>query len=93
MYGTVRAQTVCMAYRKICVEVLARFSPQGGIKPLELTWTDGRRYQVERICSVQCAPARVSAVLPVRYTCVIGGREKFLYFEPERLRWFVERKE
>ena len=38
------------------------------------------------------APARVSAVLPMRYTCVMGGREKYLYFEEERLRWFVERE-
>ena len=36
------------------------------------------------------APARVNAVLPVRYTCVIGGKEKLIYFEPERMRWFVE---
>ena len=79
-----------MKYKKVCVEVLARFSGKGGVRPVELVWSDGRTFPVERVRFVERAPARVNAVLPVRYTCVIGGKEKLLYFEPERMRWFVE---
>ena len=79
-----------MEYKKVCVEILARFSEEGSVRPLELVWTDGRKYAVERVRFVERAPARVNAVLPVRYTCVIGGKEKYLYFEPDRMRWFVE---
>lgn len=79
-----------MGYRKVCVEVLARFSERGGVSPLEVVWADGTRYSVEQVRSVEQTPARVPAVLPVRYTCVILGRERFLYFEPDRMRWFVE---
>lgn len=86
-------QTVGMSYKKICVEVLARFLAEGGVRPIQIVWSDGRRYPVVRICSVQRAPARVSAVLPLRYTCMISGREKELYYEPDRMRWFVEIKE
>lgn len=79
-----------MQYRKVCVEVTARFSKEGGVLPLSLVWEDGHRFTVDRVKAVEAAPARVGALLPVRYTCVIGGREKWLYLEPEKLRWFVE---
>ena len=77
-------------YRKICVEVFAKFSPDGGVRPVELVWADGKRYPIERIRFVERVPARVEALLPVRYTCLVHGREKYLYFEPEKMRWFVE---
>ena len=86
-------QTVGMSYKKICVEVLAQFLAEGGVQPIQIVWSDGRRYPVERICSVQRAPARVSAVLPLRYICIISGQEKALYYEPDRMRWFLEIKE
>lgn len=79
-----------MAYKKVCVEVLVRFFGEGGMRPVELIWADGRRYAVERVRFIERVPSHVPAVLPVRYTCIIGGREKFLYFEPESMRWFVE---
>lgn len=79
-----------MRYRKVCVEVTAKFSRDGGVKPLSLVWEDGRRLEVDRVKAVERAPARVSALLPIRYTCVILGRERWLYLEPDKMRWFVE---
>lgn len=58
--------------------------------PLSLVWEDGRTLSIDRVKAVEHAAARVSALLPVRYTCVILGRERWLYFEPEKQRWFVE---
>ncbi len=58
--------------------------------PLAVVWEDGRRFPVDCVMSVTNAPERVASVLPVRYTCVIRGRKKFLYFEPKRRAWFVE---
>ena len=60
---------------------------------MELFWPDGSRFSVDRVRFVERAPARVNAVLPVRYTCVIRGQEKYLYFEPDHMRWFVEVKQ
>lgn len=81
-----------MHYAKVCVEVAARFLRDGGLRPVALLWEDGRRYEVQRVKFIERAPAHVNAVLPVRYTCVIAGKEKELWFEPEELRWFVEVK-
>lgn len=79
-----------MQLRKVLVEVTAKFSREGGIKPLSLVWEDGRTFCVDRVIAAERAPARVSALLPVRYTCVISGKERWLYYEPEKERWFVE---
>ena len=79
-----------MQYEKVCVEIFARFLSSGGLRPVELLWTDGARYPIDRTKFIERAPARVPAVLPIRYTVVIGGRERYLYFEPEKMCWFVE---
>ena len=79
-----------MGYKKVCVEVLAIFSREGGVRPVVLIRQDGRRYPIDRVRTVGHAPARVAAVLPVRFACSVCGREVALYFEPARLRWFIE---
>lgn len=79
-----------MELSRVCVEVTAQFLREGGMKPLSLRWTDGRRFEIEQVKAVERAPARVEGRLPIRFTCVILGRTRWLYFEPEKLRWFVE---
>lgn len=76
---------------KIPVSVTAKFRAEGGLVPFSVHWSDGRVFLVERVEKIERAPARVDALLPLRYTCRIGGQQKYLYFEAEKLRWFVER--
>lgn len=80
-----------MRYVKVYVEAVVRFLPSGGMRPLYIVWEDGARYDVDGVRFVGRAPARAGSVLPVRYTCMMGGREKYLYFEPDGERWFVEK--
>lgn len=82
-----------MAVKKVHVFVNANFPAEGGAVPLSVRWEDGREFFIERVEKVERAPARVEALLPLRYTCRIRGMRKFLYFEIEKLRWFVEREE
>lgn len=79
-----------MDYRKVHVEVEVKFLKEGGMRPVWVKWEDGRKFQVERIKFIERASTRTGSVLPVRYTLIIGGREKRLYYEPEDMRWFVE---
>ena len=67
-----------MEYQKVCIEVVARFSRDGGIRPIKFVWTDGATYAIDRVRFAERAPARVSAIMPVRYTCLIGGKEIFV---------------
>ena len=81
-----------MGYEKVYVETIVRFAADGGMRPLCIVWEDGRKYKIDRVKFAERAPARVSSVLPVRYTCLFGGRERCLYFEEAEKRWFVERE-
>lgn len=77
--------------RKVYVEVLARFSEEGEIRPLQLVWEDGRKYSVDRIRRVQRAASRKAGGAGIRYSCMICGQEVQLYYEGSG-RWFVTRK-
>ena len=84
---------------KVYVPVKASFDADGNIVPTEITWEDGRRYQIDRVTKVRQAAAMRSGGQGDRYTVLINGRESYLYFErsadltgPNLGRWFVERK-
>lgn len=79
-----------MEYVKVYVEVTAQFHREGGLRPLSLRWSDGRIFEIERVEEMARSPARVDGLLPVRYTCLVLGQRRYLYFEPDKLRWFVE---
>ena len=79
-----------MDYQKVHVEVEVKFLKEGGMRPEWIKWEDGRKFFIEQIKYIERASARAGSVLPVRYTLMLGGREKFLYYEPEDMRWFVE---
>lgn len=82
-----------MRYRKIPVEVVVRFSEKGGMRPLYIVWQDGRKFEIDRVKYCERASAHVSAILPLRYTCIICGKEKQLFYERENENWFVEKEE
>ena len=77
-----------MDYRKVHVEVEVKFLKEGGMRPLWLIWEDGRKFEVERVRSIERRPARTGSLLVTRYTCLVRGQEKYLFFEGNR--WFLE---
>lgn len=81
-----------MGYEKRYVGMNVRFEESGKMTPLTVLWEDGREIPVDRVLSFGRAPSHVGSVMPVRYVCLIGGRERELYFESVCRRWFVEIK-
>ena len=77
--------------RRVYVNVIARHDEQGRVRPLEVEWEDGRRFEVDRLLDVRRAAALKAGGQGLRYTVRIMGRETYL-FEDEG-RWFVEAKE
>ena len=87
------------AYVKEYVEVGVEFLPDGAMQPRFLIWSDGRRYDIDKIKAVQAAPALKAGGQGDRYTIMIEGHERYLFFEHnadygnERIgRWFVEKR-
>lgn len=78
------------SFRKVYVEVIARFNTDGGIVPLSIIWEDGRLYEIDQVSDIcQRASLKVGGI-GVRFTCRIKGRETYLFLEESR--WFVEAK-
>lgn len=78
-------------YKKIYINVIARFDENGGIMPIIVDWQDGRRFYVDKVVKVINAPPRfVGGSLTRRYDVIISGAKKSLYFEYLENRWFVE---
>ena len=70
------------------VVVEARFDEGGGMRPLCVVWEDGRRFSVVRVMEVRRAASLKAGGTGLRYRCLIGGRDRYLFFEDPR--WFVE---
>ena len=74
---------------KTFVKVTAEHDVDGKTKPLVLVWTDGKKYEIDRVTDVRMAPSLKGGGLGMRYTVKIRGKEVYL-FEDER-RWFLEK--
>ena len=74
---------------KTFVKVTAEHDESGHIKPLFLTWIDGRKYEIDRIMDVRQAPSLKGGGLGLRYSCRIRGKEIYLFCDEGR--WFVEK--
>lgn len=84
---------------KVYIGVSALYDTDGGVTPLEIHWSDGRRFEIDRITDVRHAAAFIAGGHGVRYTVWIRGQERFLFFERNVFRreesigrWFIEKR-
>ena len=84
---------------KVYIEVTVDFDKDGRMYPRALMWEDGERYEIDRVKDISPAHADRAGGQGDRYTVMIGGCEKYLYFEHSTNignknvgRWFVERR-
>ena len=78
--------------RKVYVDVTAKFTKEGQLKPVNIIWRDGHIYEIQRITDVCRAASLKAGGVGMRYTCVIDGRQTYLFYEDNNM-WFVEGKE
>ena len=76
------------AYRKVFVEVVVRHLTDGSKIPLSITFEDGKRYPIDRLCDTRRAACTKVGGTGIRYTIAVSGRRTHL-FEDENL-WWVE---
>lgn len=74
---------------KVYVEVMAEFTKDGELIPKSFVWTDGIRYEIDRIKDKRRAASLKAGGAGMRYTCIIGGQEKYLFYEDNNM-WFME---
>ena len=76
---------------KVYVSVCADFN-DGRITPLSFVWEDEKRYNIDKVLDVRKAASLKAGGLGIRYTCTVHGKQIYLYFDEDELRWFMERK-
>ncbi|MFA5675370.1 MAG: hypothetical protein WDA65_02500 [Christensenellales bacterium] len=75
---------------KVYVKVEALFLPDGRLKPVAFWWESGRRYGIDKVTEVCRAASLKAGGIGMRYTCMVCGRQTYLFYEEDR--WFIERK-
>jgi len=86
------AQTKLMYYEKVYVKIIAEFARFGGLTPKIIVWDNDEKFNVDCVKDVSRAPCKSGGVLPERYTVTVLGQLKYLYYEKDKRRWFVERE-
>ena len=77
--------------RTVYVDVVLRNDKSGFIRPLEVTWEDGQKFEVDRVRHICRAASTKVGGCGIRYTVSICGKDTFLFHEDDK--WFVEAKE
>lgn len=79
---------------KIYVGVWSFTDPEGRVSPLKIEWTDGQRFDVDKVLGRRIAAPQgvVIAASSIRYTIVVSGQKRELYHEPQTGKWFVVTK-
>lgn len=78
--------------KKVFVDVIINYTKEGEIIPLSILWEDGTRYDIDKVLDVCKAASLKVGGVGYRYKCKIQNKEKFLFFEIDENKWFVERK-
>ena len=77
-----------MKARKVFVKVLVEFDEQGNVLPVNITWEDGRKYEIDKVTDIRRAVAGKVGGTAIRYTVRINGRTTYLFLDEGK--WFVE---
>lgn len=70
----------------VCVEV--KIDEDGNLTPLSIIWEDGQKFEIDKITDVRPAASFKAGGIGTRFTCMIHGQEKYLFWENPQ--WFVE---
>ena len=82
-----------MRYEKVYVGMVLYTDIDGNTKPIELEWINGMTYPISKVIDRRIAPPEhVGSSPTIRYTVLVQGREKQIYYEKFSKRWFVEKQ-
>lgn len=77
---------------KVYVDVLAEFTKDGLLIPKQITWEDGRKYEIARVVDIKRMASTKAGGVGERYLCVVNNKRVSLYYEDNNM-WFMERAE
>lgn len=75
---------------KVYIDVLAEFTKDGLLIPKQITWEDGRKYEITRVVDIKRMASTKAGGVGERYLCVVNNKRVSLYYEDNNM-WFMER--
>lgn len=70
--------------RKVYVDVTARFDSDGVMVPLDITWENGKVFEIDRVTDIRQAAAMKAGGQGDRYTVWVNGRQSYLFLNVPR---------
>lgn len=72
--------------------MLLHIDNDGVMKPVAVEWTDGIKYEIDKIIDERNAPPEhTGGVLTRKYRVIIKGKERVIYLDKQTNKWFVEK--
>ena len=72
--------------RRIFTDIVVRFDSEGNIAPLWIEWSDGTKYEIDKILNT-AATSALRSNTGFRYLVKIRGQEREIGYDGRR--WFV----
>jgi hypothetical protein len=73
---------------KLSVSMNATYQTDGHIIPECIIWDDGRKFPIDKVLHIKPEYELKSGGTGTRYLCLIGGRERYVYFDGKC--WYVD---
>ena len=73
---------------RINVTMIAKMDEYGFVTPLTLIWSDGKKFDIDKIVDIRKKASLKGGGMGLRYTCVIKNQEKYIWLDDYT--WFVE---
>ena len=70
------------------VDVICKMSTDGNVTPLSIFWSDGRKFEIDKILDKRKCASTKGGGKGIRYTCKICGHQKYLFLNDYF--WWVE---
>lgn len=72
--------------------MLLHINEAGVMNPVAVEWTDGIKYEIDKIIDERnTPPEHTGGVLTRKYRVIIKGKEKIIYLDKQTNKWFVEK--
>ena len=78
--------------KKVYVDVFSLYTKEGDVIPLKIIWENSTTYDIDKVLDVCNAASLKAGGVGLRYKCRIHGKERYLFFEVNDNKWFVEGK-
>lgn len=70
------------------ITVIAIMNVTGQVIPLSLIWTDGTKYEIDRVLDIKKQASTKGGGLGLRYTVSIKGKQKYMWLDGNT--WYIE---